>query len=169
MVVRIWNLFWGSLETLFYLRRRRNAKTELQRMRDYIKKLPRILKPSRLEEWYKKREMTWRADPLGGWLDFTSKPWVTVTKNKGDCDDFAEIAWYALKDDYDNASIIAIAAAGGKEPHAVFVAGAGSAWIVMSNTDFLGQLDTRDKAIRRFFGDKTLGWIELKSKQKRGG
>ena len=73
-----------------------------------------------LEDWYRVRRFSWRSDPLRGMLDFSSKPWVSVFKNYGDCDDMARIAFESLVDEYFATELIFLY--GEKGGHAIVVA-----------------------------------------------
>lgn len=44
-----------------------------------------------LVNYFASSDWSWKSDPLGGALDFTSKLWVICARRGGDCDDFAAL------------------------------------------------------------------------------
>ena len=119
-VLPVWNWVASSLEALLYLRRRREALAVLRSLRD----LP---DGHALSRWYESMGFVWRSDPLRGLLDFASRPWVSIARGRGDCDDMMLIAEFALEGRYDEGHRAFVYDAAGSG-HALYVLRKGDRW-----------------------------------------
>jgi hypothetical protein len=147
IVVPPWYWVASSIEALLHLRRRSAAVAILRSIRD----LP---DGETLSRWYEASGFGWRPDPLHGLLDFASKPWVSVAKGYGDCDDMMLIAELALKRRYDEGHrCFTYTSDGGG--HATYIVRAGALWYVMSNRRFVGPFDCVKRASEFFYGTRT--------------
>ena len=64
-----------------------SLKEECETVDEYIK-------------FIRERNFKWAQDALGGFIDFTSYPEITIAKGEGDCDDLARLAVEILKDKF---------------------------------------------------------------------
>ncbi len=146
-VLPIWNWVASSLEALFYLRRRREALAVLRSLRD----LP---DGHALSHWYGSTGFAWRSDPLRGLLDFASRPWVSVSRGRGDCDDMMLIAEFALEGRYDEGRRCFVYDEGGRG-HALYVVRKEDRWYAATNQGFHGPYDSATKAAECHYGPRT--------------
>lgn len=108
-----------------------------------------------LEAWYEEVGFAWKEDPLGGVLDYASRPWVSFARKSGDCDDMATLAEYVLKGKYPevrraqtNVSL--------REGHLVVVMRDNDGkWWMMSNQNCKGSFPDAETAVRSYYGDRT--------------
>ena len=146
-VVPLWNLIASSLEALFYLRRRPEALAVLRSLRG-------MPDGHALSRWYDSAGFIWQSDPFHGFLDFASKPWVSVAKGHGDCDDMMLIAEFALEGRYDEGHRCFVYDSDGSG-HALYILRQGDRWYAASNQSFLGPYDSATKAAECFYGPLT--------------
>ncbi|MDK1020047.1 MAG: hypothetical protein QGD90_00225 [Candidatus Hydrogenedentes bacterium] len=98
-------------------------------------------------EWW-----TDKQDPLGGWLDFASKPWVSAARGSGDCEDAMVLAEAILSGHVTHRVYIKNSAGW----HAVLVWHTSDGWAVITNMVLLPRYyDTAEEAARGLFGDAT--------------
>ena len=149
---RIWrpitSFLLSNLEALWYVFRRREAMRDLRRVRD------EVIFVRDISFWYSQHEFEWKPDPAGGAIDFVSKPWVSVAKNSGDCDDMMAIALFVLKskvDELHRASTYKTTGGG----HAVVVARTGDAWTLITNQYVREGFASPQDAVKSWFGDET--------------
>ncbi len=108
-----------------------------------------------LEDWYEEVGFAWKGDPLGGALDYASRPWVSFARKSGDCDDMAALAEQVLKGKYPevrraqtNVSI--------RKGHVIVVMRDNEdKWWMMSNQNCKGSFPDAETAIRSYYGDRT--------------
>ncbi|MHC5054601.1 MAG: hypothetical protein ACYTKD_07780 [Planctomycetota bacterium] len=146
-IVPAWNWVASSLEALLYLRQRAQAHAVLRSLRD----LP---DGHALSRWYESTGFAWRSDPLGGLLDFASRPWVSVARGRGDCDDMMVIAESVLKPRYDEGRRCFVYDEDARG-HALYVVRQGDSWYAASNQSFLGPYGSAAEAAECFYGPRT--------------
>jgi hypothetical protein len=146
-IVPAWNWVASSLEALFYLRRRREALAVLRSLRD----LP---DGHALSRWYESTGFAWRSDLLRGLLDFASRPWVSVARGRGDCDDMMLVAECVLEPRYDDGRRCFVYDETGSG-HALYVVRQGNRWYAASNQRFLGPFGSADEAAECHYGPRT--------------
>jgi hypothetical protein len=150
VVEPVWNFIVSNLEALRYIGRRSDAKQKLANLKGTIQRA------EDMPLWYDMVDFRWSSDPMGGLIDFHSKPWVSVVKNRGDCDDMAYLSRYLLRDLYDRAILMTVWTAEGKG-HAILIVhdeDVPDVWIVMSN-QHMHKFTTYEAAVRFFYGDQT--------------
>ena len=140
------NFVLSNLEALAYLGKRSSARSELKDIRD------RLTIPTDLAFWYQNRNFEWRPDPWKGRIDYVSKPWVSVVRNKGDCDDMAEIARWVLHDKFDEFHLAHTY--GSEGGHVVCVLREEEQWYLVSNTQ-VRKFPDPVSAVKSFYGDDT--------------
>ena len=148
VLLPIWNFVWSNLEAMCRLRKRATSVNAAKALRRDA--LSAVL----LGKWYIDKNFTWEQDPLSGFLDFSSKPWVSIARNRGDCDDMMVFSEYVLKNEYDEGHKGFIYASDGRS-HAVYLFRSGEEWFMMSNQFVQGPFSSRDDAIKITFGEKT--------------
>lgn len=148
VLLPIWNFVWSNLEALCHLSKRRTSIDIVNALR------LDTTSAALLGKWYTDKGFTWQQDPLSGFLDFSSKPWVSVARNRGDCDDMMVLSEYALEDEYEECHRCYVYSSDGGS-HAICLLMQDSSWFVMSNQHLMGPFTTRDSAIRRYYHDKT--------------
>lgn len=103
--------------------------------------------------------ITWwtpRSDPLAGWLDFGSLPWVSAARGSGDCDDAMLLAEEILEG-YETRRAFVWA---GSRSHAMLLWKVGSVWYIISNMVCQPTVClTPEDAARIWFGDATTSII----------
>lgn len=146
MVVPAWNFVLSNIEAVFYLRKRSAAKIKLTGLMNTITSI------TGLARWYEGVNFIWRADlPI---LDFSSKPWVSVARNKGDCDDMMMVARAILATKCDECRRAYLYATDGRS-HAILCLRKGTLWYVMSNQRDIGAFRTLREATDYLYGSKT--------------
>lgn len=98
----------------------------------------------------------WTEDPIGGLLDFHQKPWVTVARGKGDCDDWAHV-WKFLAKPYGKVDVF-VAKGSGKGWHMMTILDDGVNAFLFSNLRLLRTTSSSNKKALEttFYGyDKT--------------
>lgn len=130
LIFRVWRslttFILSNLEALFYLRRRKAAIRELNKLRENLIFL------NDLTFWYTQCKFTRSPDPASGKIDFVSKPWVSVARNFGDCDDMTAIAKYVLSPNIDEGFRVSVYDKSGTG-HSIYVARTKSEWSIVSN------------------------------------
>ncbi len=88
-------------------------------------------------------------------LDFTSYPWGTIARRRGDCDDFMTLWEAVLK--YKEGKTRKIFVAGPTSAHAMLLYTKGDEIWILSNMRILakGFPGQEEELARRFYGDKT--------------
>lgn len=142
------NIVVSNIEALRYLFRRKLAKHDLLKIRE------ELIFVEDIAFWYSQRNFEWKSDPLGGWLDFTSKPWVSVAKNHGDCDDMMAVAEFILRPSVDEGHR-AFSYSYGGSGHAMYVVRTGAEWKLVSNQRVRGGFTDPQQAVRSFYGGDT--------------
>jgi hypothetical protein len=88
-------------------------------------------------------------------FDFTSYPWVTIARRRGDCDDFRELWRSALKGKGRTRRVFVNSTEG--RAHAMLLFEGGDKLYLLSNTRVrgVGEPGGGEKLARLFYGDKT--------------
>jgi len=94
----LYNDLVAGTEGLFY--NKEDGLSQLETVREDVTSAEEMI------VWYREAGFEYADDPLWGYLDYASDPWVTILKNSGDCDDMALLNWYILHDRYDNSCIV---------------------------------------------------------------
>lgn len=98
-------------------------------------------------EWWADKQ-----DPLGGWLDFASKPWVSAARGSGDCEDAMVLA-EAILIGHETRRVFIEHGTGW---HAVLLWHTSDGWVLITNMVLLPRYyDTAEDAARSLFGDAT--------------
>jgi len=156
LLYRIWrpirDFVCGNLEALFQ-RGKNDALDDLDIIRSAV---ARTQNAQLLQKWYADRVFVWKSDPFKGRLDYVSKPWVSVARGYGDCDDMMAIAEYVLapiRGEGHRASTYSEDGSG----HAVYVFqnGFGLRWEMMSNQYHKGPFVSPEQAVRTCYGEDT--------------
>lgn len=96
--VPVWHWIISGLEAIYW-----SIKLG-KRAEDYRKIFANIKggqpSPKELSEIYRTRRFSYKPDPARGMLDYSSRPWVSLFKNWGDCDDMARLAYEVLDHEY---------------------------------------------------------------------
>lgn len=146
-LVPAWNWIASGVEALLWLHHRRTALETLATLEDF----------DALATWAALVGYHWRQDPLWGWLDYASCPWVTVARRAGDCDDammLAEIV--AAKTPAFEARRCYLKATDGRRHAMLLLHALDDRWYVSSNLRPLsGPHDSADDAARSWYDDKT--------------
>lgn len=87
----LYNWIPANIQALWWIKHRKEGHEVLETLEKAAPNHKAIQNFMSLSKW------AWMSDPLGGVLDYTSKPWVICAKKGGDCDDFAELWHYLLK------------------------------------------------------------------------
>lgn len=120
--------------------------------------------PYKLAEILDEKSFGWFADPWNGMLDFTRWAIVTVAKRGGDCDDFARLAYKALKGKY-TIEIVVVLRKGPATPqhpywgHVMLFIEVPGGWQIFSNKKLYRSgmiFEKRSDAVEAWYGpDKT--------------
>jgi len=87
----LYNWIPANIQALWYIKSRSRGRKTLAVLEQTAPNFKSIVTYLSVSGW------KWQSDPLGGALDFTSKPWVICAKKGGDCDDFARLWHHLLK------------------------------------------------------------------------
>ncbi len=145
----ICNFILSSLEAPFWWSKRKDAQEVLKALR--VEGTPKTLL-----QWYQEVEFKWRQDPLKGFLDFSSKPWVSIARHAGDCDDMMVIAESVLKGRYSEVGYKASIKRDDGRGHAIYVVLSDDNWRVFSNTVSVSGFTSLADALKWFYGDRTI-------------
>lgn len=148
VLLPLWNVLWSNLEAIFHIHKRRVSINVLNALNF------NLTSASPLAQWYHAKSFRWREDLFGGLLDFSSKPWVSVARNCGDCDDMMLIAEHVLQGKFDENHRCYVYASDGRS-HAIYLVRAGMVWFVMSNQNLEGSFQSREAAVEHTFGEMT--------------
>ena len=127
IIFRLWNWVISNLEAVWWWRRGREARRIMPLLRESIESV------YALAAWYKNKEFKWESDPWNGIFDYHSKPWVSVAKNYGDCDDMARLSAWILKDKYPEMRRVCVYSKSGNGHVIVMVRHLDDRWFRMSN------------------------------------
>jgi len=146
LVVPTWNFVLCNLEALLWIGPRAAGLRVLRDARAIVHT------PRELADWYKRQGFRWRADPLWGFLDFSSKPWVSALRNTGDCDDMMVLSAAILFGRLETVRGYAYSKDGGS--HAVLLALRGDGTVeLMSNQYQMGTFPSIPAAMKRALVD----------------
>jgi hypothetical protein len=149
---RIWrpitSFLISNIEAIWYLRKRAASKEDLEEIRSHL------VFVDDLAFWYSTRRFEWHPDPANGWVDFVSKPWVSVAKNYGDCDDMAAIAMHVLTGKVSEINRVSVYSTEGRG-HAVVTAKEDGKWLLVTNQYVRRGFDSSNEAASYFYADKT--------------
>ena len=138
----IYNDILSGMEGLFY--NKDEGKRQLAEMREDITTAEEMI------TWYWSIGFEYDEDPLWGLVDFMSKPWVTVQKNAGDCEDTAALTEYILRGRYEESGIMLVK--DGSSGHAMFVYSECSYWWYIPNMHSTrGPYDTLEDVAESIF------------------
>lgn len=103
-------------------------------------------------EWPKVAWWSYREDPLGGLLDFASRPWVSAARGSGDCEDAMLLAEGILSGHDTRRAYVSRGGRG----HSLLLWRNGSYWYIIDNMVCLPiAYDTPEEAGRDYYGDQT--------------
>jgi len=143
VILPLWNGSAGCLEASMHLDDRDEGVRRIEETRVEIAETgawPHI-------EWW-----TDEADPLGGWFDFTSIPWVSAARGSGDCDDAMALAEAILRG-YETLRVFVESSRGW---HAALLWHTPGGWVVISNMVLLPWIaDTAEEVAYMIFGSDT--------------
>jgi hypothetical protein len=129
---RLWLLFWmgvlwpscsavvGCVESIWYLPQYEEGQARIEEVRAEVYETgtwPHV-------EWWSDRQ-----DPLGGFFDFASRPWVSAARGSGDCDDAMVLAEEILRG-YHTLRVFVESSLGW---HAALLWLTSNGWVVISN------------------------------------
>lgn len=147
----VWNFVLSNIYALWYIRDRRSAVRRLRDLRETVDG-----NPAELACWYSVVGFRWVADYWNGMLDFSQKPWVSVAKRTGDCDDMMTLAYYVLRrSHYRLHKGYTYSNDGCGHALLVLVDKASGAVSVMDNMRFVGVFDSIDDAMTSYYGVNT--------------
>lgn len=144
-----WDWAANTIVSLWYLKKRKQAKREIEEAKRTINTY------SDLTAWYRAEKFVYRSESV----DVTYRPWITVARRYGDCEDYAELAAEILGGKYKGMLRGACQAKGGI-CHAFLVIPIDNQWAVLSNTVYSGSYDTKEEAAQCFYHkDTTHVWF----------
>lgn len=157
-VLPVWNFVMGNLYALLYLPKYLKGKREWESIRDSIRKNPR-----ELMLWYNLVGFKWKSDYWGGALDFSQKPWVSVIKRTGDCDDMMTLAHSLLQGgDYLLYKCYVYSKRGDGHAMLILVDRYEDEVYLMNNTNFVGMnFCTIEDAANSYFRADTYFWYAV--------
>ena len=126
-------------------------KTEENEARLYLKELREIEEINELSIKLKADGFHWKNE----YVDFTSYPWVTIARRRGDCDDFTAL-WDAILK-YRDGKTEKVFVSTSSSAHAMLVYNTGDKIYILSNLDIfrVGKPGEEEDLVGQFFGDKT--------------
>lgn len=142
-ILPVWNYSAGCIEASLHMDDREEGERRIAEVRAQVDETgtwPHV-------EWW-----TDAQDPLGGWLDFESRPWVSAARGSGDCEDAMALAEEILSGYVTRRAYIRHAAGS----HAALLWHTSDGWVVITNMVLLPRYyDTPEEAALSLFGDAT--------------
>ena len=140
-----WDWVANVVVSLGYLKKRKQAKREIEEARRTINTYPD------LTAWYRAEKFVYRSESV----DVTYRPWITVARRHGDCEDYAELAAEILDGKYKGMLRGACEAKGGICHAFLVIPIENKKWVAMSNTISTGPFDTKEEAAQYFYHKNT--------------
>ena len=148
--MRVYAFVSGGVEGLINARHKRWGE-------DILKKAHlSVTNTKLLEAWYKDYGFTWKKDKVNCY----SRPWLTATRWRGDCEDFALLSWEILKGYKRCVMAVCHGRRDGKRVgHAILLVYEEGQWRVMSNMYRQASYESMEKAAESVYGNKTIDYF----------
>lgn len=150
VLFRLFSFVVSTIEAMWWWRAGRPGRVELRSMSE-------MHSVRQLVAWYERVGFAWTSDPWGGILDYWSRPWVTVVKRRGDCDDMATLAYHIFRGKFPVVRRYITYSRTGEGHVVLMIMDDVANWVCVSNTKAYPVIDL-EAGVRSTYGDDTVFW-----------